>query len=298
MNQTLHLQKEEILTQNEELQQTQEEILTQRDFIEKQNQSLNGQNIQIKSSIKAALTIQRAILPVDAKFSQFFQEYFILYKPRDIVSGDFYWIERVGKQTIMAVVDCTGHGVPGAFMSLIASNLLEKIIFQKDIIEPAAILTELHKLVRLALNQDNNDSTNGLDMGIVALEQLNENETAITFAGAKRPLYYIDATQSAQVQIVFGTRKSIGGIQNERIDFENQHLTLPAQSILYMSSDGFADQNDVLRKRLGEAKLFQTLVTHSMQSLPNQKEALLLLLNEHMENTEQRDDILFLGVQL
>ncbi|TAE06698.1 MAG: hypothetical protein EAZ95_18970, partial [Bacteroidetes bacterium] len=218
LNQTLNIQKEEILTQNEELQQNQEEILASRNFIEKQNEHLETQNIQIRDGIRAALTIQTAILPTEAHLNQLLGKYFVWYQPKDIVSGDFYWIDRVGNQTFVIVADCTGHGVAGAFMSLIASNLLEKIIFQQDIVNPADILTELHILVKKALHQSENDDTTGLDIAIVALEK-QANGTQVVFSGAKRPLYYINASAPQKVHTLLGSRKSIGGFQNEKIHF-------------------------------------------------------------------------------
>jgi serine phosphatase RsbU (regulator of sigma subunit) len=297
LNQTLHLQKEEILTQNEELQQNQEEILAQRDFIEKQNQNLRAQNTQIHSSMKAALTIQKAILPFESRIQQLLKKSFIIYLPKDIVSGDFYWIEKVGNKTIVAVADCTGHGVPGAFMSLIASNLLEKIVFQQNITQPAQILNNLHTLIHIALNIQKNDNSYGLDIGIITIEEENKS-SKITFAGAKRPLYYFSAENPSKLEEVVGTRKSIGRTPKVDIAYEDNTITLPTGSIIYMSTDGYIDQNDVKRKKLGKDQFFKTLQDIQAKDFEAQKELLSELLKKHMQGTEQRDDILLLGLSV
>jgi serine phosphatase RsbU (regulator of sigma subunit) len=296
LNQTLHLQKEEILSQNEELQQSQEEILTQRDFIEKQNQSLKIQNTQIKSSIKVALTIQKAILPLESKIQQLLKDFFVIYLPKDIVSGDFYWIEKVGNKTIVAVADCTGHGVPGAFMSLIASNLLEKIVFQQNITQPAQILNNLDLLIHNTLKMQNDENSYGLDIGIITIEEENEN-SKITFAGAKHSLHYIAANKECIIEEIAATRKSIGGTIDD-IKFEDNVLILPPDSIIYMSSDGYIDQNDAKRKRLGTDLFFKTIESIQSKDFETQKEILTDLLKKYMQGTEQRDDILVLGVKV
>ncbi|MEO1656047.1 MAG: hypothetical protein AAFU64_21075, partial [Bacteroidota bacterium] len=148
---TLDLQRayNGINSQNEELQQKQEEILTQRDFIEKKNKELGIINAKISNSIRAALTIQEAILPYPEKLDALLIDYFILFKPRDIVSGDFFWLEKVNGKKILAAVDCTGHGVPGAFMSLIGHTLLDKIIRLWQITDPGQILNLLHQEVQI-----------------------------------------------------------------------------------------------------------------------------------------------------
>jgi len=304
LNQALQIQKEEILTQNEEiltqneeLQQNQEEILTQRDFIEKQHSDLNIQNRQIQNSIKSALTIQTAVLPTYSYLNQLFENYFVLYQPKDIVSGDFYWIERIEHQTFVIVADCTGHGVPGAFMSLIASNILEKVIFQQQTTDPAEMLNLMHQMVVKSLHQKENNDVTGLDMAIAVLEN-QEDATQITFVGAKRPLYYVDAQQPKAITTLRGTRKSLGGYQNEDVQFQNQTIVLSKNSRFYIGSDGFADQNNVQRKRLGEMALCDHLLAIQDMDMKVQKNSLIALLQTHMKNTTQRDDILLIGIQL
>lgn len=291
-------QKQEITSQYEELHQQQEEIFAQRDVLEINQKVLESKNNFIQSSIQAAEVIQKAILPFDARVKKFLSDYYIIYQPKDIVSGDFYWIDQLDGKVILLVADCTGHGVPGAFMSLISNNIIEKIILADKNSDPAIILSQLHLQVRMALNQEETKNNNGLDVGIVILEKQTENVQKITFAGAKRPLYYISADNTQEMKIIKGTRKSIGGIQNENIPFENQVIILPQNSMIYLSSDGLIDQNDVKRTRLGSKRVFEALLSSFSLSLEVQKQSLLDLLELQLQNTSQRDDILWLGVRI
>jgi serine phosphatase RsbU (regulator of sigma subunit) len=292
--QDLQQANQQITSQNEELHQQQEEIIAQRDFIEEQNKEIQYQYTQTQSSIKTALTIQEALLPFENRVGEILKDYFVLFKPRDIVSGDFYWIEKVGEETLVVAGDCTGHGVPGAFMSLIAINLLERIILQQKETSPAQILRDLHNLVRLVLKQDENDNQNGMDLAIVKLASNHQ----LHFAGAKRPLYYIDSTYPHEVKILAGSRKSIGGIQNETKDFKEIVLTLPPESVFYVSSDGLEDQNNPKRQRLQKEPILKILLENFEKPLIEQQINLEKLLEAHMTGTSQRDDILFLGIRV
>lgn len=294
---TLELQEkqDEILTQNEELMQNQEEILAQRDFITKMNKELVLRDRQITSSIKAAYTIQQAVLPYKLKLDTLLKDYFVINKPKDVVSGDFFWLNQLENYTFLIVADCTGHGVPGAFMTLIGDVLLDKIIRIWRIYEPDQILTRLNEEVRTVLHQEETGSNNGMDVAVLRIEHL-ENQKLITFAGAKRPLYYIDVEQ--QVVEIRGNRYSIGGRQNDQIKFINHSLILPLGSLLYLSSDGFIDQNDKKRKKFGEVKFRTLLAENQHLSLEEQKQVLLEALYEQMYDTAQRDDILLIGFRL
>ncbi len=294
LNVELAKKQAELQTSNEELQQSQEEIIAQRDHIEEQNKDLAYQNTQTKHSIMTALAIQKALLPFDNRVRGILKDYFVLYQPRDIVSGDFYWIEKLDNQVIVVAADCTGHGVPGAFMSLIAINLLERVVLQNKVTSPPQILRDLHDLVRSALKQDEIENQSGMDLGIVTIT----NGNTLHFSGAKRPLYFIDSSNPTEVRVCGGSRKSIGGLQNEAKDFEEVMMVLPTESMFYLSSDGLADQNNIKRKRLKEEPVLNVLLATYKQPLENQRLVLSQLLENHMTGTEQRDDILLLGVKI
>ncbi|OJJ22098.1 hypothetical protein BKI52_08650 [marine bacterium AO1-C] len=281
---------DELLASNEELQQTQEEIAAQRDAIAEKN-------VLVAQSITAAQKIQRATLPFTDKLDRILPEYFILFRPRDIVSGDFYWVEKIEERLFIVALDCTGHGVPGAFMSMIANTLLDNIIKVNKITDPAEILDRLHRRVRVALRQDTTQESSGMDVALAVLQIAPGGNTSVQFVGAKRPLYYIKSSEN-ELGVLSGTRKSIGGIQPDNVVFQTQQLVLSEGSLLYLGTDGFEDQNDVNRKKIGTKKLRNLLLTNAHLPLHAQQEVLEQALDEHMKNTKQRDDILLIGLRL
>ncbi len=307
----IEIKNDELSTAEEELRQNVEELQTQRDYTESINAELQTQtdtlqmvnkeldikNSNITSSINAALNLQSAILPQASLFEIHFKDFFILFKPKDIVSGDFYWLELVEGKIVLAVADCTGHGIPGAFMSLIGNNILDKIIKVRHFTEPALILGKLHKEIQTELKQKETTNRNGMDIGLCFIEDLNDEEVKITFSGAKRPLYYIIAGKN-EVEMLKGDRKSIGGEQNEEKQFTNQEIILPKGSTLFLCSDGFEDQNDYNRKRFTDKRMLEILSEFSDKPLKYQKEMLEKALENHMLGTDQRDDIMLIGVKV
>ncbi|MEM1137741.1 MAG: SpoIIE family protein phosphatase, partial [Bacteroidota bacterium] len=222
---------------------------------------------------------------------------FIIYRPKDVVSGDFYWVKEIGNTTLLATVDCTGHGVPGAFMSLIGKSLLDLIIeSHNEKINPAYILQQLHHNLKETLHASN-EKVYGMDLSFVKIEQDLNHNSKITFAGAKSSMYYIEKNKQEVVEVK-GDRKSIGGIYHEKALFNNQEYTLPQNSIFYLTSDGYQDQNNQNRERLGKKRLKNILLEASQKPIDEQKPFLEATLKSHMKNTEQRDDIMLMGVQV
>lgn len=286
-----------ITAQNEELQQQQEEIMAQRDAIEQQNNILSTQNRHIKQSIKSAKTIQEAILPFDIRMKKELGEYFVIYRPRDVVSGDFYWLGNVHNKTILAAIDCTGHGVPGAFMSMIGFTILNEIVNAKQITDPAAILEQLRYYVRYALRQDETGGRNGMDVALITIDHTDNEQTKVSFAGAKRPLWYIRKNDT-QTQTMKGSSVSIGIIYEEPRQIQTVDLTFDKGDFIYLCSDGFADQNSQDRKKIGNQQLTEMLYQNRLLPLNKQKLLLEEMLDKHMEGTEQRDDILLIGLKI
>ncbi len=290
-------QKEEILTQAEQLKQA-------FDNIEKQNKIIKEVNKQLKDSIEAAQQIQAAMLPFKETYEKYF-ETFIIYMPKDIVSGDFYWfsryyIEHQGhKYLYAAVADCTGHGVPGAFMSMIGFRMFDDLIYTRKIISPAEFLEELDKLIKYALKQDISENKDGMDVAIVRFEKLPEDKIDVVFAGAKRDLIYYDPFEKKLAQIK-ATRRSIGGgiSKAKLIPFENKQFIASKETIFYMYSDGFTDQNNAQRHRFGSHRLLEILQEIAHLPLENQKQILETTLKNWMRGTFQRDDITFIGLKL
>ncbi len=291
--------EQEILNKNEE-------ITAQKDELENKNEKIAFQNEHIKSSINYARTIQSAILPQRNIFKKF--ETFVIFKPKDVVSGDFYWssliennstISSDRKMRFLAVVDCTGHGVPGAFMSMIGSSLLNQIVNEKRQYSPKVILSLLHKEIQIALRQRETDNNDGMDVALCRVELEQENNVKITYSGAKRPFIYCKNNES-EVLLIKGDRKSIGGVKNFRnkIDFTNKEINLNKGETFYLTTDGFIDQNNYERKRLGTKQLLKLLSQHKNKTMQEQEIKLTTALNIWQNEEEQRDDITIVGVQI
>lgn len=267
-------------------------IKSQKIQIEDQRDKLELQNKKINDSIHYAQNIQRAILPLNNQIKEVFES-FIIYRPKDIVSGDFYWFGKTSNTIFIAVVDCTGHGVPGAFMSMIGNSLLNEIILEKKLQDPAKILTLLNEKVIDALRQNESDNNDGMDVCLVSFEI---NSKLVKFSGAKRPLYV--SRKNNEIEEIKGTRKSIGGKKEGIEDFSSVEIKLESGDILYLSSDGLTDQNNKERKRFGSNKLKEILQLNIDQSMENQKLAIEKELDIFMENEEQRDDITLIGIKI
>jgi serine phosphatase RsbU (regulator of sigma subunit) len=301
-------QKDEILAKNTELEQQQEEILAQREEIEKRNhlladanESLHESNRNITSSINYAKRIQEAMLPNPSKLSKTLPHFMLFFDPRDIVSGDFYWFyERdKGKKQWIAAVDCTGHGVPGAFMSLVGMNQLNDILDKTDEdLQPNEILNKLNLRIRRGLKQDETQNRDGMDM---ALCMIDHEARTISFAGAKNPLVIIN---EKGIQTIKGDRIPIGGLQKEGGHrFTNHQFSLDefsAETTFYMFSDGFQDQFGGIRgSEKYTSKRFRELLASIYHKSPeNQIEILKSTLREWIGHEKRLDDILVVGFRV
>jgi len=283
--------------------QQNEEIRTQKEVLSEKNTQIELQHDMIKGSIRYAQKIQSTILPQPKVLESIFN-WSVIYLPRDIVSGDFYWmtnvVDPVSKKayTFIAVVDCTGHGVPGAFMSLIASRLLNEIINERLILETDLILTKLNHEVRKALKQDETNNNDGMDVVITRLEKLDDNEYQVLFSGAKRDLIYYNS-KSNEINRLKADRKGIGG-RSKNIDYQftKKTLNLLSSDILYLFSDGITDQNNENRKRYGTDQLIEELNKIKTKTVGDQKLHIENTFKKYKGNEEQRDDICMLFLKL
>lgn len=257
---------------------------------------LEKKNKDITASIEYAQRIQEAILPNNDMLKGFLQ-HFVLYHPKDIVSGDFYWITEKNEHTFVAAVDCTGHGVPGAFMSLIGYSQLNKIIIEQGTSRPEEILTKLDAGVSESLRQQEgkSKSRDGMDLGLVAL---NIYEKKLSFAGAYRPMYLI---RGGELQEYKGNPFSIGGnfkSKKKKKEFTQTDIMLQNGDTIYITSDGFADQFGGPENRKYMTKNFKRfLLTIQQFDLERQKELLYQELRQWQGDHRQMDDILVIGLR-
>jgi serine phosphatase RsbU (regulator of sigma subunit) len=264
--------------------------------LEQTNRELNQKNEDITASITYASRIQQAILPTLEQIKTGFTDAFVLFQPRDLVSGDFYFFNKVGENHILAVSDCTGHGVPGALMSMIGNELLTEIVGERRITEPALILADLHKGIRKALKQHETDNRDGMDIAII---NHNPNTQNLQFAGAKNHLTYIE---NDEIKIIKGNSFGIGGEQREteRV-FTNHILPTPQITWVYMFSDGFQDQfGGENNKKFGLSRLREKLLAICHETPQHQQTNLLNTFQDwRMEAGEKQiDDVLIVGVKL
>jgi len=289
-------QRDLILEKNEELQQQKEEIVSQKDEIEKQSKLLVQKNKNITDSIRYALRIQNAILPSEDYLNNLFKDYFILFKPKDIVSGDFYWASEKNGIIYFAAVDCTGHGVPGALMSIVGHNLLNQALREKEITQPGEILNFMSSEIKIILRKkDVNFSVHdGMDITLCALDK---NKRTLEFAGIHNPLYLIRNNKLLMYKSDFIPL----GDTSEYIfeGYTNNKIELQQNDVIYMFSDGFIDQFGGKKRRKYLSKNFREtlLETHSLL-MCEQKESLLTIFNEWKGANEQTDDVLVIGVRV
>ncbi len=260
---------------------------------------LEEKNKNILSSIRYGERIQNAILPLTKKIRSSLPQHFIIFKPRDIVSGDFYWFNQVDGKIVLAVIDCTGHGVPGAFMSMLGNAFLNQIVTEQKIMNPSLILKRLHEEVRTALKQKQEkvDTQDGMDVCLCVLEK-NSHTQKLLFAGAKRPLFVFKKGESKLTEVK-GDRKSIGGKQREEKQvFTSHEIKVQKGDQLYLTTDGFADQQNPKNKRYGSRRLKAFLQSVSELEMQEQEKVLAQELARHQGREEQRDDITVVVVKI
>jgi serine phosphatase RsbU (regulator of sigma subunit) len=305
-NVVLENTNEELNTINNQLHQKNQEILVQKNiiedqhtFVKKQNVQISEQNEQITSSIQYASRIQSALLPPEQLFTDVFKESFIYYQPRNIVSGDFYWFKIIRRHVVFAVADSTGHGVPGAFMSMLGIAYLNEIVSEERLNfetgTASTILNDLRDKIKSSLRQNgNNDQTkDGMDMTIIILNMENK---ALQFAGAYNPLYIVRNKKLTEVE---GDKMPVGVYLKDSESFSNKRVQLKEGDALYMFSDGFYDQFGGDQDRKFMKKSFREMLEEvSDKPMLEQKEILHGILTEWKGSNEQSDDIVVAGIRI
>jgi serine phosphatase RsbU (regulator of sigma subunit) len=295
-----------IQDQNKAISSQKEEIETQRDQLQEINRKIERQNENITASISYGLTIQQAILPdlkeIERKF-----ESFVLYYPKDIVSGDFYWYSnlgrnRAGDETIfIAAIDCTGHGVPGAFLSMIGSRMLSAIVNESKVRETDTILELMDKRLRHALNQPKSENDDGMDICLCKITRKDvrketDQPVYLSFSGAKRSLFL--KREGRDVEIIKGDRRTTGGGHFNPIPFSKHELSLHPGDRIYLTTDGLMDQHSPSRIRFRAKRFVEFLTRFGNLPMIEQQARLDEEIHAYRSTENQTDDITVMGLKL
>lgn len=264
------------------------EVREQKEIIEEKNK-------RITDSIKYAKRLQEAILPPQKAVDKYEKTSFVLYKPKDIVSGDFYWMEELDDKIVFAVVDCTGHGVPGAFMSIIGYNGLYQIVHEKGVTKPSEILNQLNNQVLNILRQteDSESVNDGMDIAICCF---NKKTQVLEFAGAFNPLYHV---RNGELTVFKGDKYSVGSVKRSKIkDFTNHEIKLQSKDHIYIFSDGFADQfGGPVGKKFKYQPFKKLLIKNCDKPMAEQRQILDNTIEGWRGELDQVDDICVIGVR-
>jgi len=297
LEQEVQLRTFQLRQEKEKVESINQEVVAQKAIIE-------AKNHDITDSIKYAKNIQEALLPPLQNIHKEFKDSFVLYLPKDIVSGDFYWFAKRNNKRFIASVDCTGHGVPGAFMSIVGNTLLNEIVTEKNITEPAEILNELHIGVKTALKQSGNSDNERRDGMDIALCSLNEEGTVLEYAGANRPLWIFRANKNAEesFEMIKANKFPIGGLEMEneiKRTFTNHSIPVQKGDLIYIFSDGYADQFGGDRGKKFMLGNMQKFVTNIHQK-PIKEQEQLLHKNflDWKGELEQIDDVLVIAFRV
>jgi len=297
--QILELKKQELEQQSFELQETSTELKWQTDNALRLYDEVEQQKKEMTDSIVYAKRIQTVLLPETNFINEILNDYFVLFRPRDIVSGDFYWVSAKKEKTMVVVADCTGHGVPGAFMSIMGINFLNTIV-QNDNLHADEILNQLRKQVINALRQTGKDLENkdGMDMALCIIDWENAR---IEYAGAHIPLILLRNTPNLSPELieVKADRMPIGIYENITRPFTRHIIPISSGDAIYMFSDGYCDQfGGPELKKFKKKNLTKLLLEMHSLSMTEQKQRLNRTLDQWQGDLPQVDDILMLGIKI
>jgi ligand-binding sensor domain-containing protein/serine phosphatase RsbU (regulator of sigma subunit) len=284
----------EIEEQKVEIETQRDEIAVQKNFVEQQRDQIVLQNKEITSSIQYAKRIQQAVLPGKRTLEKTLPEHFILFKPRDIVSGDYYWMEKKGERIVVVAADCTGHGVPGAFMSLLGLTFLNEIVNHEGVLKAPEILNHLRKnIIRSMSHKDGTEQAkDGMDIALVVIDT---QQDILEFAGAYNPMLLVRNEELFEYK---GDYMPVGTHIIETKPFSSQKIPLEHGDMIYLYSDGYPDQFGGPRGGKYKAKPFKNYLAR-ISNEPVKKQAVMLEkeLRDWMGEVPQVDDILVTGIR-
>lgn len=273
-------------------------VSLQNTTIQEQKDLVEEKNKEIVDSINYAMRIQNAILPSHNLLKSYFNDYFLIYKPKDIVAGDFYWAEQKNNVIYLAVADCTGHGVPGAIVSVICSNALQRALFDFNLILPNEILDKTRELVAETFDKSHEIINDGMDISLMSIEQ-NEHGTIVNWSGANTPLWYFS---NGVFNVIKATKQTIGNTESPK-PYINNELILKKGDTLFLFTDGYYDQfggehNTFKGKKFKSKNLKNLLVSINTTILSEQKKTLEKMHTEWKGSLEQVDDITIFALRV
>lgn len=288
-----------------QLREEKEKLEVQKFLVETAKRSLTD-------SIRYAQRIQAAIIPTSTELKTVFKDIFVLFQPRDVISGDFYWYAKKDNVSFFAAVDCTGHGVPGAFMSLIGYAMLEQLLNVRNIDSPAQVLTEIDKLIIKWLKQDvvisGLQSRDGMDMALVRIDY---EKKEFAFSGAKSPIFVAQKVNAAaskeeenlieseiKIQELKADKFALGGLESDKV-FTDTVLSFSEGDMIYLTSDGYLDQfGGTENKKYSKRRFIEDLNTIHNRSAEDQYKHLLNVIKAWKGTHKQIDDIMVIGIRL
>jgi tetratricopeptide (TPR) repeat protein len=319
-NKLLRIQQKEIAIKNSELQASEEELRQNSDMLAAMNSELSGtlgqvqsqkhiiekKNEDIIASINYALRIQKAILPTISQIKAVFPESFVFYKPRDIVSGDFYWFTELPEKTILVAADCTGHGVSGAFMTMIGNNILNQIIVEQNITEPDEILNQVPILLNKILSSSEGKVKDGMDLAILSVAKTSKTKlqtsksthTQVSYAGAMIPLYYIENQEFKEIK---ADKMPIGSSTDENFIYAKHELLVQNATSFYLASDGYQDQfGGEANRRFMKRQVRDLLLNIHQKPMAEQQNIVenTIITWKEVGKEAQTDDMMMLGIQV
>jgi serine phosphatase RsbU (regulator of sigma subunit) len=294
-NKEIWQKNEEIESQRDEIIRTRDQLIKQNSLLENQRELLTKQKKDLTDSLEYARHIQNALMPDAGKMKKLLGNGFYIFLPRDIVSGDFYWGCELGDKQLVVCADATGHGVPGAFLSIIGINFLNEVVHTQEITDPASILWEMRKrMIKLLVYSDKyEEAKDSIDMGIMLIDR---KQQELTFAGAYHHLFYI---HQGMLQVVRADKMCVGLSMKEMVPFTNHTIQVDPGDTFYLFSDGYPDQfGGERRKKLRIGNFKELLLGYQNYTMEEQKKLLFDYFVSWKKGLPQVDDVLLIGVRI
>lgn len=267
-------------------------------LIEKKTEEIELKNKDILDSIRYAERIQKTILPEESEYKSFFSDSFVLYQPKDIVAGDFYWCVNTSEELLFAVCDCTGHGIPGAFLSIISYKILKRVVEKFELREPAEILDKVNESFNEHFKKELHTIKDGMEIGLISVKKNQDSSFLVKYAGANISLYYSSPLDNFKLTKIKATKQSIC-FSETKLNHEQFEIVLPKNSMIYLFTDGIFDQfGGEKGKKIKRNKIVEIIQKNIKETCDSQSKLILDEFNSWKGDLEQLDDICVAGLKL